>query len=393
MRRSGWFVVWRKEMLENARDRRALYSAMFYGPLLGPILFAGLIGLMIGQQREAAEKPLSLPVIGAEHAPNLVAYLQAQGIEIKPAPAEPEAAIRDQLEEAILRIPPEFPEHWRANAPARVDLLNDASRQRAGTTVARITAHLNAYGQQIGALRLQVRGVSPNVAAPIVVADVDLSTAQSRAALLMSMLPYFLTLSAFIGGMYLAIDTTAGERERQSLEALWLTPAPRGQIMLGKLLATATFSAASLMICVLAFAVVMPLVPTVGLGLNLSLPASSVVLMALVVLPVAVFAAAAQTLVASFAKSFREAQTYLQFLILVPAVPSLLMALSPMRAQAWMYATPLLSQSVLISELARGDAFSLIHLLSSTGTTLLAAAALGGIAMSLYRRERFALGI
>lgn len=388
---SAWWTVFRKEVIENARDRRALSSALLYGPLVGPVLFAALITVILGQQQEAAEKTLQLPLIGAEHAPNLVRFLETQGVVIETPPQDPEAAIRDQTEDVVLRIPESYPARWLAAEPARVDLLFDASRQTAQTTVARVESLLQAYSRQVGVLRLQVRGIDPAVAAPVVVSQVDLSTAQSRAALLMAMLPYFLILSAFIGGMYLAIDTTAGERERQSLEPLLLAPVSRVQLAWGKLAATSLFASASLVICVLAFAVSMRLVPTAEFGLDLRLPFAAVLVMVITVLPVALLASGAQTVVASFSKSFREAQTYLQFLILIPALPSVLIAINPMKLELWMSAVPLLSQSLILTAVARGDTVAPQLILISMLSTTLLAAALGLVTARLFARERFAL--
>src|SRR3569623_3751059 len=129
--------------------------------------------------------------------------------------------IRGQDSDFVLRIPAIFGEAWSHGEPAQVELLYDASQRETGSSVERLRNVLENYGRQTGALRLLARGLSPSVANPLVVADRDQSTPQSRSALLFGMLPYFLILSSFMGGMYLAIDTTAGERERQSLDPLF----------------------------------------------------------------------------------------------------------------------------------------------------------------------------
>lgn len=387
----GWLVVFIKEVRENLRDRRVLLSALLYGPLVGPILFAALTGFIIARQQELSDKTLELPVVGVEHAPNFVRWLAAEGVKIEPPPADAEAAVRDQLEDVVLRIPADYGERWNRGESARLELLYDRSRQQAQTSVGRVQKLVAEYGSQTASLRLRLRGLSPEVAAPVQIVERDVSTPQSRGATLMAMLPYFLVLSAFIGGMYLAIDTTSGERERQSLEPLLITPVPRAQIMAGKMLATAAFALASLLVCVAAFVVSVRFVPVDALGINLRLSAQVSLLIALVVAPVALLAASSQTVVASGARSFREAQTYLQFLVLLPAVPSVLLAVNPMKPELWMYATPMFSQSVLINELVRGDAVSLPHLLVSMLTTVLLALALAWIAVKLYQRERIAL--
>jgi sodium transport system permease protein len=389
--RRAWITVFSKEVRENARDRRTLASALLYGPLVGPVLFAILISFIMVQQRDKFEKPLELPVVGVEHAPNLVRYLEQQGVIVESAPDDAEAAVRKQREDVVLRIGATFGEHWQAGKPAPVDLLFDASRTHTGPSVERTRALLQQYGSTVAALRLQVRGIAPQVIAPVAVVDRDLSTPQSRTGMLMAMLPYFLILSAFVGGMYLAIDTTSGERERQSLEPLLITPVSRAQIMFGKLLATSAYAAASLLICVIAFVISLGMIPQDVAGFSLQLPATTAALIMVTVLPIALLAASTQTVVAAMAKSFREAQTYLQFLILLPAVPSLVLVVNPMKPELWMYVTPLFGQSALIGELVRGEAVSMIYIAACSLSTVLLSVLFAMLAVRLYHSERLAV--
>ena len=389
---SAWWTVFVKEARENARDRRAVFAALFYGPLIGPVLFAAMMSFVLGKQQEQQEKPLELPVVGAEQAPNFVDFLKQQGVLILPAPADPEKEIREQNHDVILRIPPEFAKAWRAGEPAPVELLYDASRQHALATFERTRGLIEGYSRLTGVLRLQVRGVSPKLVYAVAVSNRDLSTPVSRAGGFLAILPYFLVLSAFIGGMYLAIDVTAGERERQSLEPLLITPVSRAAILAGKLAATTAYALLSLLICVVAFAISLPFVPADALGFALSVPPAMGLRIAVVIAPMAFFASSLQTIIASYARSFREAQTYLQFLMLLPAAPSILLAINPVKPDPWMWIAPLFSQSVLINALARGDAVSVAHIATSVSVTLLVAFALALVAVRLYQRERIALG-
>lgn len=386
-----WLIVFIKEVRENARDRRTLASALLYGPLLGPLLFAALLGFVMSQQRDKAEAVLELPVSGAEHAPNLVAWLRQQGVVVQPAPDDPRGAVRAQTVDVVLRIPPEYAGHWRKGESAPLELYYDASRQHASLTVNRVQLLLQAFGWTVASLRLQARGIAPGIAAPLAIVDRDVSTEQSRTAMLMAMLPYFLILSAFVGGMYLAIDTTSGERERQSLEPLLITPVARGQIVVGKVLATASYAAVSLLICVFAFVASIALIPAELIGSALSLPLLTATKIFLLVLPIALLAAAAQTVVAALAKTFREAQTYLQFLILIPAIPSMVLVLNPLKPALWMYWLPLFGQSALINDLVRGEIASSVAVLGNVVATLLLAVLFAGIAIRQYRSERLAI--
>lgn len=198
-------------------------------------------------------------------------------------------------------------------------------------------------------------------------------------------------LGGFIGGMALAIDTTAGERERQSLEPLLANPVPRWQILAGKLSATTAFAITTVLLSILAFAVVGQFLPTEKIGMTLSLGPRFVAYTLLVMLPLAALLSALQTLVAAFAKSYREAQTYVSLLMIVPIVPTLLLSVLPIKAQLWMYAVPLMGQQVTILRLMRGDAVSGSALAICFVGTALAALIAGAITAKIYNSEKLAI--
>src|SRR6185312_14891858 len=236
-------------------------------------------------------------------------------------------------------------------------------------------------------MRLVARGLSPGTAWPVQVARRDQATPQSRAVLMFAMLPYFFIITLFMGGMYLAIDLTAGERERQSLEPLFANPVARWKILVGKLAAICAFSLASLAITLLAFAVVGRFIPAEKLGMELDLGwhfAGTVLLLVLLL-------AALQTLVAAFAKSYREAQTYISLLLMVPLIPSALLAFLPIKAQAWMYAVPLLGQNLGIMQQLRGDGVTSEQFALCLVGTLATALVAVGVTAQLYRSEKLAI--
>ncbi|MHB1272895.1 MAG: ABC transporter permease [Rhodanobacter sp.] len=391
VRRSAFLTVFLKEVKENLRDRRTLTSAFLTGPLLGPILLVLLLNVTLNRELDKAEKPLPVPVIGAQYAPNLLAALKAGGVVPGAPVADPERAVRKQDADVVLRIAAGYGKAWRKGEPVQVELIYDSSQRDANTAVERVSQLIEAYARQQGAMRLVARGLSPGTAWPLSVARRDQATPQSRAVLMFAMLPYFFVITIFMGGMYLAIDLTAGERERQSLEPLFANPVPRWKIFAGKLAAICTFSTASLLITLLAFAVVGRFIPAekIGMELDLGLHFGSCVL--LLMLPLVLLLGALQSMVAAFAKSYREAQTYLSLLLLVPIIPSLVLAILPIKAQAWMYAVPLLGQNLGIMQLLRGDGVSGQQIgLCLAGS--LAAALLAVLAtIQLYRSERLAI--
>jgi len=390
-RSRAFLTVFLKEVKENLRDRRTLISAFLTGPLLGPIVFVMLLNFTLNRELDKAERPLPVPVIGAEYAPNLMGALKAGGV-IPGAPiADPERAVRNQDADVVLRIASDYGNAWRKGEPVQGELIYDSSQRDANTAVERVSQLVEGYARQQGAMRLVARGLSPTTASPLLVARRDQATPQSRAVLMFAMLPYFFVITIFMGGMYLAIDLTAGERERQSLEPLFANPVPRWKILSGKLAAICAFSTVSLLITLLAFAVVGRFIPAEKLGMELDLGLHFAAYVLLLMLPVVLLLAALQSMVAAFAKSYREAQTYLSLLMLVPIIPSLVLAIMPIKAQAWMYAMPLLGQSLGIMQLLRGDGVTTQQL----GLCLAGSLAAGVIAVlltiQLYRSERLAI--
>jgi sodium transport system permease protein len=388
MSRSAWWTVLVKEARENVRDRRTLGSALLFGPLMFPAILVVMLTVVGGRLTGDLEKPLELPVAGAEQAPGLVAWLQQQSVKVLPAPADPKQAVLKREARLVVVIPPGYAEAWRAGKPAVVELHFDRTNDRAQTTLRRARALLDQYGATIGALRLTARGVDPGVARAVMVDERDASGADPLLAMLVAFFPYGLMFAAFFGSMYLAIDSTSGERERLTLEPLLLNPVSRAQLVLGKLGATVLFSTVSLGLCVVAMTVGLRLVPQLPGGLELTLSPDKALQIFVVALPIVLLAGASQMLIASFTRSYREAQTYVQFFQIIPMVPSLMQMISPLEATPGVLLTPVLGQSVLISLLGRGRPLELADVALSWGGTLAVGALFALAVVWFYRREK-----
>jgi len=388
----GAGIVFLKECRENLRDRRSVMNALVWGPVLMPVMFLVQMSVIAQQTREVWEAPPSIAIAGAEFAPNLIAFLEREGAQVRVAPEDPAAAVRGQGEDAVLVVSQTFPEQWRKGEPAVVELYFDASRRRSDSRRRRVQNLLDQYSRSIGNLRLMVRGVDPRVARPIQVEERDVSEGGVGGALIAAFLPFVLMFSAFIGGFYLAVDTTAGERERQSLEPLLANPVSRLAVVLGKLGATVAFALAATLIGIVAFALCLAATRTYApietIGFELSVPWWRWLTLAALLLPVVVLASAAQTLVAAFSRTFREAQTYVQFLMFAPMIPCFIVMFNPVRPQLGDMAIPFWSQTVLIDRLLRGEALDAPLALASAGWTLVAAALVTALIVRMYRGER-----
>lgn len=383
-------TVFRKEVVDNLRDRRTLYSSLLFGPLFGPLLFAGLISFMLSEAVAELDEQLELPVLGAEHAPNLIAFLRSNGADILPAAddrAGVEAAIKAGDRAVALIIPESFAAAWTDGAPAPVALVSDSSSSRAAKDVVRARSLLEAYSSQLGLLRLQARGIDWMIVRPLALEDIDVSTPAGRSVLVLGMMTYFVLFAMLMGGMYLAIDTTAGERERGSLEPLLTLPAKRATVIVGKILATCFYMTVSLALTLLAFALSLSLIPLKELGMVANFGPAVAAGAFLVLLPFVPLGAALMTVVASFTKSYKEAQTWLSVVLLVPTLPIIVAAVFTLRPSLDLMAVPSLSQHLLVTNLIKNEPLDPLWLAVSAATTLLVATALGWLATRLYSRE------
>ncbi len=387
----AWIVL-QKEVLDNLRDRRAITSTLL-GTLLGPGLML-LLFFVIGRTvEEQTERLLELPVIGAEHAPGLVAFLEQNGVGVVQPPPNPEEAVRVGDLDVVLAIDSGFGESLEQGVPAQVQLIVDDSRQSSSVVVNRVENLLRDYSGTIVALRLVARGISPVILSPLAVETVDVATPQSETAELLSMMPYFLIFSVFLGGMHLAIDTTAGERERGSLEPLLINPLTRRDLVLGKLGATIAFTLVSVVGTLVAFWIMLAVVPLEGIiGTQVSLELGSIARIFLITLPMVLLAASIQTIIAAFSRNYKEAQSYLSFLPLVPALPGMFLAFVPVRASLWMMLIPTFGQQLIINQIMRQEPVLPLNIVVSSLFTVLIAILLIWVAVSLYRRERILFG-
>lgn len=389
--KSPIYTIFRKEILENLRDRKTVMNALIIGPLIGPLILALILSTVISRETKRAEKPLELPVIGAEHAPTLINFLRTQNIEIKDGPKNPEAAVKAQDHNIVLRLDEDYGKAFAKGDPAPVELIYDSSQRDGDSDRNRLESVLDRYSNTVGAMRLVARGVHPGIIHPIAMVDRDQASPEARGAMILSFLPYVLVLGAFMGGMYLAIDTTAGERERQSLEPLLANPVPRWQIMLGKLLATSAFAIASLVVTLIAFAVIMPMLPLKQLGFKFNFSVLVFLQMLIALGPVVLLASAVQTSIAAYAKSFREAQSWLGLLNIIPAIPSMILMVVPTKPVLWMFAVPLLGQHHAVMKLVRNEAISSIEWTTLMVSGLLLASIVSYIAARIYQRENLAI--
>lgn len=383
-------VVFLKELREALRDRRTLWTSLVTGPVLVPLLFVGGLGLTLARSVTATTEHTRVAVIGADRAASLVQHLREAGLEVVPRAGD-EAAARGWLqqgaERVVLILPADHGAAFRAGTPATVQVLADSADAAAHRDAGRVRATVQSFGSTLAVLRLQARGIAPGVMQPLVVDDIDVATPSSRATLLLGMLSYLGLLVTLMGGMHVAIDATAGERERGTLEALLTLPQRRETLLGGKLLATMAMMTLALTLVLAMLALAMRLVPLEAVGMSANFGAPVAALAWLALLPFVPLGAAGMTLVSSFTRSYREAQTWLGVVLLVPTLPIAVAGVLSIRPALPLMAVPSLSQHLLLQSALRGEPLHAGYWLVSVVSTLAVALLLTVVAGRLWRRE------
>lgn len=385
-----WLIVFRKELLDYARDRRTLLTSLLVGPLFGPILFGFVLNISIERSISSASEVTEVAVIGAGHAPNLVRYLKSRKIEIVAGPADLDAAkadVTDGTHDVVLIVPENFGERLMAGQPARLELVSDLANSDGERETRRLRRALGAYNSELATVRLVARGMSPAVMRPITVDEVDVSTPSGRSALMLGMLSYFFVFALLMGGMNLAIDSTAGERERGSLEPLVSLPVRRETLMLGKIGAICVYMMIALTLSLVAFAVAIEFLPLEQLGITPNFGAATIGLALLLFLPFSLLGAAAMTIVASFTKSYKEAQSWVSLLLFAPTVPIIVVSILTLRPRLEFMFIPSLSQHLLLVDQIKNEPLEPRYFAISFSSTLILGILLTFVAARLYRRE------
>lgn len=383
-------VVVRKELKDWSRDRRSIMTV-----LISSLLAPAIIGIMFTQlaSRQRQVEDVQIPVVGRQYAPALIDWLTQQaGVEVVDGPADPQEAVRTRQEDVVVVIPEDFVKSFTASKPARIRLINDSSSQNARPKVQRIRGLLQRYASEIGSLRLIARGISPIVASPVAIEDVEVSSAQQRAAQILAFIPLFVMIAAFTGAMSIATDSTAGERERGSMEALLANPAPRGAIAGGKWIAGIATAMLSVLVTGSLLYALFQYIPLQDLGIRFRLGPTQLMWALAVLLPLCPLIVAIQMYVATFAKSFKEAQSYLSFLMMAQMVPGMMATMNSMSTKAWMYYVPWIGQQTLLTDvLGNKPIHPLVFVVVGVVNLALAAMAIRATA-GLLLREKIIFG-
>ena len=379
-------AILHKELLDMFRDRRTGTVTLMSSILAGPI-FLLLVFNLIANQAERA-RTLTLPVQGADHAPAVVAFLERQQVRITQAPADYEARIRRGDVDVVLVIDDAFATDVAQGWPGKVRLVFDRSRERARPSIDQAETLLHGYERLWGEQRLMLRGVASTLASPLRIETDDLATPQQSGALVLFLVAYYGLFASVMGGMAVALDTTAGERERQSLEPLLTTPARPSEIVVAKWLAVCAFDALVVVLTLSGFYLTLAFAPLPPVGVPFLFGAREFLRFLIVLVPMVLMLPAILLYVGSRARAYREAQANVSVLLFVVSLIPLVQLFMQRKEPAWLAFVPVSAQYSLLNTSLRGEAPALGALaLSWIAPLALAAVALVAVARRLSRES------
>ena len=370
----------RKELLDAVRDKRSVMAGLYYA-FFTPVLLAVVLTAVINKATNPED--IEITITNGIEASNLVNYLSDRGISQGDDP--------DKLKNIELVISTYFSKQLNRAEPAEVTLIADQSEDSLRTAIARIKRALRSYSSEMVSLRLISRGINPNIINPVKVHIQDQATAVSKGGQIMGVMTMLMILSVFVAGMNLAIDTSAGERERNSLALLLSHPVSVLQLVMSKTVAVSIFGMLGLILTIIVSKFVYPFVPWQELGFSVDISGSFVLGALLAGFSVAIFAASMQLFVSFMAKSFKEAQTYISFVMFVPIAMSYAATLDfAVEELRW---APVSGQVQALIDLAKGKEIPLLQLAVSCLSTLIISLALIFGMERLLKSEKIVFGL
>lgn len=349
-------VVFRKEMHDALRDRRTLAVVLVSSVLLGPLVLIAVSAFVAGFETRAETREVY--VVGIEHAPSLANYLERQSYVVKPAPADFEQRLRHaKFGDPVLVVTGDFEAALLRGEAPLVEIVSDSANRQAESGTERVRQLVAGYGRERATLHLAARGVAPEVLEPLELQRRDLASAQSRAAQITGMLPFFVMMAVLYGALNAALDTTAGERERGSLEPLLMNPAQRLALVLGKWGAVASLGMLIAVLCCLSFVPAQWLLRSDRLQAMFQYGLREAALFVVVLLPLAAALSAVLMAVAIRCKTFKEAQANNTVIVLGMSLLPLATIFNQTGEAAWHLWVPALAQQTLMARVLKGEGF------------------------------------
>ncbi|GMV45316.1 MAG: hypothetical protein AMXMBFR66_07140 [Pseudomonadota bacterium] len=381
----GVWIVYLKELVDALRDRRTLATVLASSVAMGPLVLALLSSLVDSIEKHAEARVLV--TAGLERAPTLANYIARQTYTVQAAPADYEQQLRrSRLGDPVVVVPADFEAALQRGEAPLVEVVSSSANQRAQAGASAAVRLLRGFAREQATLRIALRGVAPELLEPLRVEERDLADAGARAAQLTRLVPFFVLMAVLYGALNAALDSTAGERERGSLEPLLMNPAAPWVLVLGKWAAVATVA---MLVAVLSCASFLPgqwLLRSETLAALFRFGPREAAWFIVMLLPLAFALAALLMAVAIRCKTVKEAQANATVVMLAVSMVPLATVFNQQGERPWHLWVPALAQTTLMGRVLEGAAVPAPDWLAALASSLaLAALALGYVARRLRR--------
>jgi sodium transport system permease protein len=347
-------TVFAKEIVDALRDRRTLLVVLLSSVLMGPLVLVALSGLIATFESRAEQREVYLD--GIQNAPTLVNYFQRQTYTVHAAPAGYERQLRDsKFADPVLIVPKDFEAKLLQGETPVLELVSDSGNKRSEASTGRLQRLLQGFGRERAALALGLRGISGELLEPVQIEERDLASTATRGAQITGMLPFFVLMAVLYGALNAALDSTAGERERGSLEPLLMNPVDRVALVLGKWGAVASVGMLIAVLSCFSFIPAQWLLRSDTLAALFQYGLREALLFLVVLLPFAAALSAVLMAVAIRCKSFKEAQANATVVVLGVSLLPLFSVFNLGGEARWHLWVPALGQNVLMNRVLKGE--------------------------------------
>ena len=362
---AAW-TVYVKELVDALRDRRTLLMVLLSSVAIGPLVLF-LVSQLVAGAEERAEARVVV-AHGIEHAPTLRNFIERQTYTLREAPPDYERRLKDsKLADPVLVVPAGFEAALLGGEAPLLEVVSSAANQRAEGGAGAVLRLLRAFNSEQATLRLAVRGVAPTLLEAVRIEERDLADPATRAARLATMVPFFVLMAVLYGALNAALDTTAGERERGSLEPLLMNPAPRAALVLGKWGAVASVGMLIAVLSCLSFLPGQWLLRSEALSAMFRFGIGEALAFIALLLPLAGALAAVLMAVAIRCKSFKEAQANATVVVLVVSLLPLVTLFGQEGTAAWHLWVPALAQTTLMNRVLKGETLAAADVVLTLG--------------------------
>lgn len=388
-------IVWHKELLDTIRDRRAIILMIVVPLLLMPLMVWGPNALRTSAEQQKEQQTQKISVVNGGEAPDLVQLVhQSGGLTVTPA-EDSVKALQEKEIAAVLVLPPGFSRSITSEvASVEVTIQYDVSNSDSRAAQEKLSELLQAYRDQVVRGRLQQRGLSAQLVEPFRVREANVAPPERVGGFFLSfILPLFLVLWAAVGGSQTAIDTSAGEKERGTLESLLVTPPKRSSLVVGKFLTVTTVTLVAATLSLLGFVFSLLLGQQIFPGnplferLEFSLRLDTLALIFGVVALLAAMMSALTFTLYSWTRNFKEAQTYSSYISFVVMIPALLVLFTDPPTALPSFLIPVYNSTMALKELLLGDV-NWAHLAATLLSSAVYAAISLMLAVRVFQNER-----